>query len=75
MLYADKIKSENGNFKVTAWVPKHNPLASDIFFLEPRIEVLSAAKKGSVLTIKYKLVFVNDATITGSKERTLEAHL
>ena len=75
MLYADKTKSENGNFKVTAWVPKNNPLASDIFFLEPRIEVLSAAKKGSVLTIKYKLVFVNDATITGSKERTLEAHL
>ena len=74
-MYAEKVRSENGNYNVTAWIP-NSGIAKylDIYLLEPRIEVSSAKKTGYFLNITYKITYVNDVAVDG-KERTLNVHL
>lgn len=74
-LYANEVRGDNGNSNLTAWIPGGG-LAKylDIYLLDPRIEVISAQKTGNFLDIKYKLVYVNEVSVTG-KEKTLHVHL
>ena len=74
-LYANEVRGDNGNSNLTAWIPGGG-LAKylDIYLLDPRIEVVSAQKTGNFLDIKYKLVYVNEVSVTG-KEKTLHVHL
>ncbi len=74
-LKRNKVKSENRNSEVTAWIPTSNAAKDmDIYLLDPRIEILSATKKDNFLDIKYKLIYVNDIAVDGS-EHTLNVHL
>ena len=74
-LYPKEEKSENGNYNVTAWVPRNSELKDrDIYLEEPRIEVISAEKKGNFLYIKYRLTSVNETAVAGVEKR-IEVHL
>ena len=69
------VKSENGNYNVTAWYsPESGVVNKDIYLVEPRIEIISAKKEGIWLYINYKLIGVNDTAVDGV-EKTLNVHL
>ena len=71
VLYPNEVQAGNGNNLLTAWVPGSGMAKyMDIYFLDPRVEVLSAVKFGNFLDVKYKLVYVNEVAVTG-KEQTL----
>lgn len=71
VLYPNEVQAGNGNNLLTAWVPGSGMAKyMDIYFLDPRVEVLSAVKSGNFLDVKYKLVYVNEVAVTG-KEQTL----
>lgn len=71
VLYPNEVQAGNGNNLLTAWVPGSGMAKyMDIYLLDPRVEVLSAVKFGNFLDVKYKLVYVNEVTVTG-KEQTL----
>ena len=70
-----KVKSENGNYNVTAWIPTSSETKDrDIYLEEPQIEVLGAEKKDYFLDIKYRLTSVNETAVDGV-EKTMKVHL
>ena len=70
-----KVKSENGNYNVTAWIPTSSETKDrDIYLEEPQIEVIGAEKKGYFLDIKYRLTSVNETAVDGV-EKTMKVHL
>ena len=74
-LSPEGVKSENGNYNVTAWIPKGGKAEYlDIYLEEPRIEVIAAEKKGNFLYIKYRLTSVNETAVAGVEKR-IEVHL
>lgn len=74
-LSPEEVKSENGNYNVTAWIPKGGKAEYlDIYLEEPRIEVIAAEKKGNFLYIKYRLTSVNETAVAGVEKR-IEVHL
>lgn len=71
VLYPNEVQAGNGNNLLMAWVPGSGMAKyMDIYFLDLRVEVLSAVKSGNFLDVKYKLVYVNEVAVTG-KEQTL----
>lgn len=74
-LSPEEVKSENGNYNVTAWIPEGGKAEYlDIYLEEPWIEVIAAEKKGNFLDIKYKLTFVDETAVDGV-EKTINVHL
>ena len=74
-LSPEEVKSENGNYNVTAWIPEDGKTEhKDIYLEEPRIEVTAAEKKGNFLYIKYRLTSVNETAVAGVEKR-IEVHL
>ena len=74
-LSPEEVKSENGNYNVTAWIPEGGKAEYlDIYLEEPRIEVIAAEKKGNFLYIKYRLTSVNETAVAGVEKR-IEVHL
>lgn len=74
-LSPEEVKSENGNYNVTAWIPTDGKAEYlDIYLEEPRIEVIAAEKKGNFLDIKYRLTSVNETAVAGVEKR-IEVHL
>ena len=74
-LSPEEVKSENGNYNVTAWIPEDGKTEhKDIYLEDPRIEVTAAEKKGNFLYIKYRLTSVNETAVAGVEKR-IEVHL
>lgn len=74
-LSPEKVKSENGNYNVTAWTPSSGKTEyRDIYLEEPQIEVISARKEDNFLYIKYRLTKVNETAVDG-KEKEVQIHL
>lgn len=70
-----EVKSENGNYNITAWTPTDGKAEYlDIYLEEPKVEVISAEKKGNFLDINYKLTSVNETAVDGV-EKTVKVHL
>ncbi|MGL4779694.1 MAG: hypothetical protein ACRCXN_02520, partial [Bacteroidales bacterium] len=65
-LYCDKAKQNN--IDVDAWIPvSRRVIHSDILLIAPHFEVLSAQKKGNVLTVTVAMKYVNEVSIDGVK--------
>ncbi|MGL4805330.1 MAG: hypothetical protein ACRC26_03185, partial [Bacteroidales bacterium] len=65
-LYCDK--ATQNNIEVDAWIPvSRRVLHSDILLIAPHFEVLSAQKKGNVLTVTVAMKYVNEVSIDGVK--------
>ncbi|MGL5635526.1 MAG: hypothetical protein ACRDD0_01445, partial [Bacteroidales bacterium] len=65
-LYCDK--ATQNNIEVDAWIPvSRRVLHSDVLLIAPHFEVLSAQKKGNVLTVTVAMKYVNEVSIDGVK--------
>ena len=74
-LSPSEVNYGSGGSKVMVWRPENGSAEyMDMYFVEPRIEVISAKKEENFLYITYKLTSVNETAIDG-KQRTMKVHL
>lgn len=74
-LSPNEVNYGSGSSKVMVWLPENGSAEyMDMYFVEPRIEVISAKKEENFLYITYKLTSVNETAIDG-KQRTMKVHL
>lgn len=65
-LYCDK--ATQNNIEVDAWIPvSRRVIHSDILLIAPHFEVVSAQKKGKVLTVTVAMTYVNEVSLDGVK--------
>ncbi len=63
-LYPDK--ETLNNIEVEAWIPvSRRVIHSDILWLDPRFEIVSAQKTGNRLTMQIALTYVNEVALDG----------